>query len=83
MQLAKLKLGAPQLSRVGLELKAVLARFERPFSLEFNLTNNPASRGPDQRALKDCLESTSDARDKATCRIAADALQLVISVQPN
>jgi Astacin (Peptidase family M12A) len=83
-QLASLKLAAPKLSKVGIELKSVLARFERPLSLEFDLTGgNPTrGRGPEQQILKDCLGLPSQVSEKGSCQIAADALQLVISVQP-
>jgi hypothetical protein len=60
----------------------VLARFERPISLEFDLSGGDKTRGPEQQILKKCEEATDQATDKGSCQIAADALQLVISVEP-
>lgn len=81
-QLAAFKLSANQLSRIGLELQSVLARFERPLSLEFDLSGGDRTRGPDQKALKHCLGGPTRPPDKSTCQIAADALQLVITIEP-
>jgi hypothetical protein len=61
--LASLKLTAHQLSKFGLELRTVLARFERPLSLEFDLSGGDTARGPDQKALKDCSGSPSQSSD--------------------
>jgi Astacin (Peptidase family M12A) len=83
VQLASLKLGKPQLSTVGLELKDVLARFDRPFKVEFNLTSNQVGRGPAEQALQDCSTTAAAPADKASCGIAADGLQLVIRVNRN
>jgi hypothetical protein len=82
IQLASLKLTRHQLSTVGLELKSVLARFERPLRLEFDLSGGDKTRGPEQQILKDCESSPSQASEKGSCQIAADALQLVIGVEP-
>lgn len=82
VQLASLKLTRHQLSTVGLELKSVLARFERPLRLEFDLSGGDKTRGPEQQILGDCEGSPSQATDKGSCQIAADALQLVIGVEP-
>jgi hypothetical protein len=79
-KLASLNLTRPQLAKVGLELKTVLARFERPLSLEFNIKG---SRGPEEPVLKDCTGTSSQANAKASCQIAEDASQLVISIGPN
>ena len=45
-EIARLKLDGPKLSKVGLELKTVLARFERPHTLAFNLTQEARTRDP-------------------------------------
>lgn len=79
-KLASLNLTRPQLAKVGVELKAVLARFERPLSLEFKLRS---TRGPEVPVLKDCAGSSGQAKAKATCRIDEDASQLVISIEAN
>jgi hypothetical protein len=83
LQLASLKLSKPQLAAVGLELKEVLTHFERPFSVEFNLSSNPGGRGPAEQALQDCSGAAAAPGDKTSCRIAADGLQLVIKVNRN
>ncbi len=82
-QLSRLKLTAPQLSKVGLELTSVLARFERPLSLEFDLAGGEQTRGPEQKVLKDCVASAAHAKGGATCQVAADAKTLVVGIQPN
>jgi hypothetical protein len=79
-KLASLNLTQPQLAKVGLELKTVLARFERPLSLEFRLRG---TRGPEEPVLKDCSGNSSPAKSKASCQISEDASQLVISVEAN
>ena len=76
-----LKLDGPKLSKVGLELKTVLARFQRPLTLAFNLTQK-WMRGPNQQLLKDCSVSAAQAKEKGTCEIAADASQLLINIEP-
>jgi len=38
--------------------------------------------GPEQQILRNCEGSPDQATDKGACQIAADALQLVISVEP-
>ena len=82
-QLANLKLTSSQLSKVGLELTSVLARFERPLSLEFNFAGEEQTRGPDQQILKDCAASPTQANQTASCQVSRNATQLVIRVQPN